>query len=69
MREEEEEDDKSLPRRSDQHLYFAHIFEKGTYLCTYPPEDLTLLKRKEKEDLEEYDVDDDDSDGGIGTYL
>lgn len=36
------------------------MFEK------YPPEDLTEERRKEKDDLEEYDVDDDDSEGGIG---
>lgn len=66
MREEEEEDDKTTTTFRPI-LYFGHIFEKGTYLCTYPPEDLTLLKRKEKEDLEEDDVDD-DSEGEKGTY-
>lgn len=45
-------------------LLWAYFRER--YL-TYPPEDLTLLKRKEKEDLEEDDVDD-DSEGEKGTY-
>lgn len=62
MREEEEDDDKTTTTFRPI-LYFGHIFEKGTL----PTHQRTLLKRKEKEDLEEDDVDD-DSEGEKGTY-
>lgn len=60
MREEEEDDDKP-PRCSDQDFTLG-IFSRK--VPTYPPEDLTEEKG-EKKDLEEDDVDDDDSEGGI----
>lgn len=53
------------PRRSDQYFTLG-IFSRK--VLTNPPEDLTEEKTN-REDLEEYDVDDDDSEGGIGTYL
>lgn len=63
MREEEDGDDgKTTTTTFRPRLYFGHMFEKGTY---YLPTRGLGLKRKEKVDLEEDDVDDDDSEGGI----
>lgn len=69
MREEEEEDDDDETTTHDVQtntLLWAYFRER--YL-TYPPEDLTEEKGEKKDDLEEDDVDDDGSEGGIGTYL
>lgn len=49
--------------RSGQHLHFLSALRN--FLKEVPTHQRTLLKRKDKEDLEE-DVDDDDSEGGIG---